>query len=144
MRNDSISALSFLSKDPDSTLGDLYQKTIFRAINLNPTEAMPLILAQPADRVLPGIQAAYNVMSTEYQVEDATALLSTLPKPEYQIAAVRSFMEPFATGMRVFDAGLEWAASLPPGPLRDTARDTLLKSTQLTPKDRAKVTKAFP
>ncbi len=141
--NDSLSALSFLSKDPDPTLSDLYQKSIFRAINLNPTEAMPLILSQPADRVLPGIQAAYNVMSTEYQVEDATALLNTLPKPEYQIAAVRSFMEPFATGMRVFDAGLEWAASLPPGPLRDTARDTLLKSTQLTPKERAKVTKAF-
>ena len=141
--NDSLSALSFLSKDPDPTLTNLYQKSIFRAINLNPTEAMPLILAQPEARVLAGIQSAYNVMSTEYQVEDATALLNTLPKPEYQIAAVRSFMEPFATGMRVFDAGLDWASSLPTGPLRDTARDTLLKSTQLTPKERAKVTKAF-
>ena len=141
--NDSISALGFLSKDPDPTLTELYQKSIFRAINLNPTEAMPLILAQPADRVLPGIEAAYNVMATQYQLEDATALLNTLPKPEYQIAAVRSFMEPFATGMHVFDAGLDWAAALPAVSLRDTARDTLLKSTQLTPKERAKVTKAF-
>ena len=137
------SALRFLRQDADPSLDDLYRKCIIRGINVAPMETMPLILAQPPERVLPGIRAAYNLMSTEYQLEDATALLATLPMPEYRTEAVRSFMEPFATGMRLFDEGVAWGAALPPGPLRNVARDTLLNSPLLTPKELARAKIAF-
>ncbi len=131
-------ALKFLERNPGPELDEVFHRIVARHAGDDPPSAVKWSAQQqPAERALAAIRTSFNMMSTEAQIEDAAALVVTLPTPQMQTEAVRSFMEPFGTGQRLFDEGLKWAAALPPD-LRAVARDTILKSTLITPGERAR------
>ncbi len=130
-------ALKFLRNNPGPELDEVYQRIVARHAGDDAISAVIWAVQQPPERALAGVRTAFNVMSTDYQMEDATSLLPKLPTAQLQTAAVVSFMEPFATGQRLFDEGLKWAATLSPE-LKAVARETILRSTLITPGERSR------
>ena len=130
-------ALKFLRSNPGPELDEVYQRILARHAGDDATSAVTWALQQTPERTLTGVRTAFNVMSTDYRMEDASSLLPRLPTPQLQSEAVRSFMEPFATGQRLFDEGLNWAATLNPD-LKAVARDTILRSPLITPGERSR------
>jgi hypothetical protein len=131
-------ALKFLERNPGPELDEVFHRIVARHAGDDPPSAAKWSAQQqPAERALAAIRTTFNMMSTEYQIEDAAAMVVALPTPQMQTEAVRSFMEPFGTGQRLFDEGLKWAAALPPD-LRAVARETILASTLITPGERAR------
>lgn len=137
--NSPEAALQFMRTNPAPELNEVYQRIVARHAGDNPAGAVNQVLNQAPERIVPGLRAAFNMMSNEYQLEDAADIVRTLPNQELQVEAVRSFMEPFATGLRLLDEGIKWAAALPAGPMREAAKTTLLQSSLLNPTELAKV-----
>ena len=137
--NSPEAALQFMRANPAPELNEVYQRIVARHAGDNPAGAVNQVLTQAPERIVPGLRAAFNMMSNEYQLEDAADIVRTLPTQELQVEAVRSFMEPFATGLRLLDEGIKWAAALPAGPMREAAKNALLQSSLLNPTELAKV-----
>jgi hypothetical protein len=136
-------AMDFFRQAADRDLNSVYEAIVARHAGDDAHSAVRQVLEQLPERQVLGIREAFNSMSTNYHLEDATELLNALPTAELQQEAVRSFLEPFGTGTRLFDEGLKWAAALPNGPLRQTATEILAQSPQLTPEERAKADAAL-
>lgn len=130
-------AMKFIQDKSGAEMDDIYQRIVSTHAGHSPESAVRLVLQQPTERQAAGVRASYNMMSTHYQSEVATEILSSLPTVELQMEAVRGYMERYATGNMILDEGLKWAKALPAGKLRDAARETLIHSIQLTAKERA-------
>jgi hypothetical protein len=128
-------ALNFVRINNGPEMREVTHKIITRRAAEDPTTTVNWVMNLPEAQALPALRASFNAISTEYQMEDATKLVAVLPTQNMKVEAVRSFMEPFGTGQRLYDEGLKWAAALPTD-LRAVARETLLSSPLISTGER--------
>lgn len=131
-----------LANAADAATDEAFRLFTARHAPYHPEECLQFVLQMPAERQEEGTRIAFNALAMDYQLDEAAALLQKLPAA-LQVEAVRSVVMPSASGFTQVEAVSQWAAKLPPGPLRDTARDLFQNTPGMEPENRAKALDAL-